>query len=106
MMEYTAWSLAALGGVVLLDFLARTHLIRPTPPFLFTTLAFLAFQLVFDNLFTWHGIWVFNPEEVIGIYLPFIPLENLFFGLALLWGTLILYTKILSIQHAPHPTKT
>lgn len=102
MMEYTAWSVLALFGVWLLDLVLNTRLIHPTPRFLKTSIVFLAFQLVFDNLFTWQGIWVFNPTEVIGIYLPFIPLENLFFGLALLWGTLILYTKLLSLNHATH----
>jgi lycopene cyclase domain-containing protein len=61
-------------------------------PFWITVLVFAAFQLVLDNYFTQIGIWKFNREEVIGLFIPFIPIENVLYGLELLWLTIILYT--------------
>ncbi|MEM4554520.1 MAG: lycopene cyclase domain-containing protein [Candidatus Anstonellaceae archaeon] len=48
----------------------------------------LFFQLIFDNLMTWVGLWVFDPAQILGILLPFIPAENLAFGLALMIATI------------------
>ncbi|MDP2666793.1 MAG: lycopene cyclase domain-containing protein [Candidatus Diapherotrites archaeon] len=104
-MEYTIWVSLALFGVWMLDLILETKVIRPTRRLVFTTGIFLVFQLVFDNLFTSQGIWRFNPNAVLGIYLPIIPLENLLFGTALLWSTLILYTQFQKMQYDPHPPK-
>ncbi len=93
MMQYTLAVLAGLGLIFFLDrVLLRTKILRPTPQMGYTTTVFLLFQLVFDNYFTWKEIWVFNPNEIIGIYVPFIPIENLLFGIDMLWFCLITYS--------------
>lgn len=93
MMEYTLATVVGLLFVFVLDYLVlRTKIIRFTPPMVYTTIIFVIFQLVFDNLFTWQGLWVFNTDETIGVLVPFIPIENIFFGVEMLWFTLILFS--------------
>ena len=94
MMGYTHAVIAGMIVILLLDqFLLRTRIITLHNKRLWkTTAVFVVFQLVFDNYFTAKELWVFNPTEVIGIFLPFIPIENIFFGIVLLWLSIILYT--------------
>lgn len=40
-------------------------------------------QLIFDNLTVWRGFWQFNDAATLGLRIPFMPLENLLFGLSL-----------------------
>lgn len=91
MMQYTLAVSIGFFLVIALDRALRTHIIRPTPRMIYTTLTFLTFQLIFDNFFTAQGLWVFNASETVGIFLPFIPIENLFFGAEMLWFTLIVF---------------
>ncbi len=92
MTEYTIAVILAASFLFFLDKKLKTNVIRPTWRFIQTGLVFLIAQLVFDNLFTYFGIWEFNPQHVLGIFVPFIPLENLVFGQVLLWFTLVTYT--------------
>lgn len=100
MMQYTLAVAIGFFLVMALDQALRTHIIRPTPRMIHTTLTFLAFQLVFDNFFTAQGLWMFNARETMGIFVPFIPIENLFFGVEMLWFTLILYTHFSARRNA------
>ena len=47
------------------------------------------FQLIFDNYMTSLGLWIFDFSKTLGITVPIIPLENLFFGLALTIATVV-----------------
>ena len=94
MMQYTLAVSIGFFLVIALDRALRTRIIRPTPRVMYTTLTFLVFQLIFDNFFTAQGLWIFNRAETAGIFLPFIPIENLLFGVEMLWFTLILYTHL------------
>ncbi len=92
MMEYTIGVLVGLILLFVVDRALQTHVLRVrNHPFWFAAGIFAVFQLLFDNLFTWQGIWIFNRAEVIGIFVPFIPIENLFFGFELFAFTIILY---------------
>lgn len=96
-MEYT---LTVIGfGIFLaaLDKILQTRvLVRNNTVFWKTAAVFFVFQLVFDNLFTLLGVWSFNSAETLGIFVPFIPIENLIYGQELLAFTIILYRKLLS----------
>ena len=94
MYEYTLVALIALLFIIILDRkLLRTRIIAWKNSRLWkTTAVFVLFQLVLDNYFTAKGLLVFNPHTVIGIYLPFIPIENILFGIELLWLSIILYS--------------
>ena len=92
MTEYTFAVVVGFLVVIALDRVLQTKIIRFTPRLFYTTLVFLVFQLMLDNYFTAQGLWAFNTNETLGIMIPFIPLENLFFGMEMLWFTLILFS--------------
>lgn len=93
MMEYTLTVGVFLVFLFVLDHVLNTRVLRlSNRPFWSTALIFAAFQLVLDNYFTQAGIWKFNHTEVIGIFIPFIPIENLVYGFELLALTIILYS--------------
>ncbi len=94
MFEYSLAALLMLAIIIVLDrFLLKTKLLYwRNARLLKTSMVFVVFQLALDNYFTSQGLWIFNPQSVIGIFLPFIPLENILFGTELLWLTIILYT--------------
>jgi lycopene cyclase domain-containing protein len=92
MTEYTFAVIAGLILVYFIDRTLKTHVLRfSNRPFWKTAAIFAAFQLVFDNLCTFLGIWKFNSQHVLGIFVPFIPIENLIFGFELLSLSVILY---------------
>lgn len=96
-MEYTL-SIIIFGiFLVVLDKIFQMHILsRSNIAFWKTAAVFFVFQLVFDNLFTYLGVWSFNSAETIGIFVPFIPIENLIYGQELLAFTIIFYRKLLS----------
>lgn len=93
MYEYTLTVIGVFALLLVLDHsLLQSRVISISNKRLWkTTAVFVAFQLVLDNFFTAQGLWTFDPHRVIGIYVPFIPLENLFFGAELLWFVIVLY---------------
>lgn len=91
MVEYTIVVILVFLGVIVLDRQLKTNAIRLSPRLVKTTGVFLLFQLVFDNYFTSQGLWMFDVSKTLGIFIPFIPVENLVYGTALLWLTLVLY---------------
>ncbi|MBI5226137.1 lycopene cyclase domain-containing protein [Candidatus Micrarchaeota archaeon] len=46
-------------------------------------------QLIFDNMTVWRGFWRFNDAATVGLRIPFMPVENLLFGLALMLFTVL-----------------
>jgi lycopene cyclase domain-containing protein len=93
MMEYT-WSVGIfLIFLLALDRALDTRVLRlSNRSFWITALIFAGFQFVLDNYFTRTGIWTFNSAEVIGVFIPFIPIENMVYGFELLALTIILYS--------------
>ncbi|MCX8174774.1 MAG: lycopene cyclase domain-containing protein [Candidatus Micrarchaeota archaeon] len=84
-MQYT---LMAVGALAAAAFLAVRARLAPKPLAALAAAA-LFFQLVFDNLMTAQGLWVFDFSHTLGIAVPTIPLENLLFGLALALATVV-----------------
>ena len=78
-MEYTIMAVAAFALFAYLAFYSRL----PKKPLAAGLGLAVLFQLVFDNLMTAAGLWIFNPAATLGIFLPYIPLENLLFGASL-----------------------
>ncbi|MBI5553568.1 MAG: lycopene cyclase domain-containing protein [Candidatus Diapherotrites archaeon] len=81
MPEYT---LLALGILAFCAGLAirRVPLNHKSLLFFGVGIALLA-QLLLDNLMTFLGLWAFNPNSILGVYVPVIPAENLLFGAAM-----------------------
>ena len=92
MMEYTLAVALGLVIVFLMDRFLHTRVLRvENKPFWLAAGIFLLLQLVFDNLFTAQGVWLFNRAETLNIVVPFIPIENLVFGFELFAVSIILY---------------
>ncbi|MBM3281918.1 MAG: lycopene cyclase domain-containing protein [Candidatus Diapherotrites archaeon] len=93
MMEYTISTIIGFVIVLFLDrILLRTKIIGFSPRMVYTTVVFIVFQLFFDNYFTQQGLWSFNSAETLGVLVPFVPIENIFFGIEMLWFALILFS--------------
>ncbi|MCX8198123.1 MAG: lycopene cyclase domain-containing protein [Candidatus Micrarchaeota archaeon] len=86
-MEYTIVSALVAFALIYAALRQKIQL----APLLLASAISLSFQLVFDNLMTAAGLWSFSRSHTLGIFLPFIPLENLAFGLSLMLATIILW---------------
>lgn len=61
-------------------------------PGLFTGIAVMALVfLVWDAIFTAHGVWSFNPRYIIGVYLFGLPVEEWLFFIAIPYSCTFLY---------------
>ena len=89
-MEYTM-----ISAVVLLAFLYYALAVVRIPPkrLLIAVAISVFFQLIFDNFTTSLGLWHFDFSKTLGIAVPVIPLENLFFGAALAIATIASWEK-------------
>jgi lycopene cyclase domain-containing protein len=90
---YTILSVFALLGVFLLDRKLGTRVYLKNG-FHDALAAAIVFQLVFDNWAASLGFWEFNPSVGIGMYAPFIPMENLMFGAAMFWLVSAVFTYL------------
>ncbi|QLJ52766.1 MAG: lycopene cyclase domain-containing protein [Candidatus Fermentimicrarchaeum limneticum] len=88
MIEYALRCIVVLAAVYLFDHLLKTRVGRRRT-FLYALAMALLTQLVVDNLTAWRGFWNFNRDAVLGVRVPVIPLENLLFGIALFYSTII-----------------
>jgi lycopene cyclase domain-containing protein len=89
-MEYTILSALDLSAAALLA--ERSKL--PKRPLIAAAAIAIFFQLVFDNLMTAYGLWIFDFSKTLGIAVPVIPLENLFFGLSLMIFTVVCWERL------------
>lgn len=93
MFEYTIISVIVLFVVVVLNELYNPlfkNRILIAKAIIFAVVA----QLIMDNLTTWRGFWVFDESQVLGLFVPFIPIENLFFGISLMLLSILFYEKL------------
>jgi len=88
MIEYTLLCIVALAAAYLFDHLLKTR-VSSRRTFLYALALALLTQLVVDNLTAWRGFWNFNRDMMLGVRVPVIPLENLLFGIALFYSTII-----------------
>ena len=88
MIEYTLLCIVALAAAYFFDHLLETRVGRRRA-FLYALAMALLTQLVVDNLTAWRGFWNFNRDMMLGMRVPVIPLENLLFGIALFYSTII-----------------
>jgi lycopene cyclase domain-containing protein len=88
MMEYTALCVISIVAVFFADSFLKTGVARRKAFWYALALTILT-QLVADNLTAWRGFWNFNEQAMIGVRVPVIPFENLLFGVALFYSSII-----------------
>jgi lycopene cyclase domain-containing protein len=86
--SYTAAALLGVAGAVLLDlFVLRTRLVRRTV-FWATYPIIIVFQLLSNGILTGRHIVIYDPAAIIGWRIAYAPVEDLFFGFAMVLLTL------------------
>jgi lycopene cyclase domain-containing protein len=88
MKEYTILCILTLAAVFIADSVLKTRVARRKVFYYVLAFALLT-QLIVDNLTTWAGFWNFNEQTMIGVRVPVIPFENLLFGVALFYSSII-----------------
>ncbi|HEX9998907.1 MAG TPA: lycopene cyclase domain-containing protein [Actinoplanes sp.] len=87
-MTYTVAALLGVAAAVGIDlFVLRTRLVTRLV-FWATYPIIITFQLISNGILTGRGIVLYAPEAILGLRLVFAPVEDLFFGFALVLLTL------------------
>jgi lycopene cyclase domain-containing protein len=85
---YTAAALLGVAGALAVDLLVlRTHLVT-RKVFWATYPIILAFQLLSNGILTGRDIVRYDPAAIVGLRIVYAPVEDLFFGFALVLLTL------------------
>ncbi|MDT4990165.1 MAG: hypothetical protein QOH97_57 [Actinoplanes sp.] len=90
-MTYTVAALLGVAGALTVDLLAlRTRLVTRLV-FWATYPIVLAFQLLSNAILTGRRIVIYDPAAILGVRLAYAPVEDLFFGFALVLFTLSIW---------------
>jgi len=76
------------------SFHPKLKFIKQWRHFVVPCLATASFFLIWDILFTCHGVWSFNSKKVIGIYFFNLPVEELLFFICIPYACLFTYHAI------------
>ncbi|WP_127501292.1 lycopene cyclase domain-containing protein [Actinoplanes solisilvae] len=102
-MTYTVAALLGVAVAVAIDlWLLRTRLVTKVV-FWATYPIIITFQLLSNGILTGHGIVLYNPDAIIGWRIAYAPVEDLFFGFALVLFTLSIWVWLgrRGIQRTP-----
>lgn len=97
MLEYTFFALASVVIVIIFDYISKTRLIWQKKFWIFQVVVF-TLTLIFDNYAIIRGIYAYDDDQILGIYLLYAPLEDFFFAFSLITLNLILYERRLKKQ--------
>ncbi len=89
------------------SFHPKLKFIKQWRHFAIPCLATASFFLIWDILFTCHGVWSFNSKKVIGIYFFNLPVEELLFFICIPYACLFTYHAIslfVKIKYYTKPT--
>ena len=90
-MSYTAAALLGVAAAVLIDLVVlRTRLVT-SAVFWSTYPIIIVFQLLSNGILTGRRIVVYDPAAILGLRIAYAPVEDLFFGFALVLLTLSLW---------------
>ncbi len=91
-MSYTAAALLGVVVAVLLDlFVLRTRLVTRAV-FWSTYPIIIVFQLLSNGILTGRRIVLYDPAAILGLRIVYAPVEDLFFGFAMILLTLSVWT--------------
>ncbi len=102
-MSYTVAALLGVAAAIVIDlFVLRTRLLTRAV-FWATYPIIIFFQLLSNGILTGRGIVLYDPEAIIGWRLVYAPVEDLFFGFALILLTLSIWVRLgrQGIQRTP-----
>jgi len=80
-----------IAGPLALSFDKRVAFFKEWKYFLSAMFITSGIYLIWDAIFTAIGVWRFNPEFVLGIYLGNLPWEEIFFFVAVPYACLFIY---------------
>src|SRR4051812_1886439 len=87
-MTYTVAALLGVAAALAIDLLVlRTRLVTRAV-FWATYPIIITFQLLSNGILIGRGIVLYNPEDILGLRIAYAPVEDLFFGFALVLLTL------------------
>ncbi|WP_306212062.1 lycopene cyclase domain-containing protein [Actinoplanes sp. RD1] len=87
-MTYTAAVLIGVPAAILVDlFVLRTALVRRAV-FWATYPIIIVFQLLSNGILTGRRIVIYDPDAIVGLRIAYAPVEDLFFGFAMILLTL------------------
>ena len=90
-MSYTAAALLGVLGAVLVDLVVlRTRLVTRVV-FWSTYPIVIVFQLLSNGILTGRHIVIYDPAAILGVRIAYAPVEDLFFGFALVLLTLSIW---------------
>jgi lycopene cyclase domain-containing protein len=91
---YTVAALLGVLGALLADlFVLRTRLVTKVV-FWATYPIVITFQLLSNGILTSRHIVVYDPSAIIGVRLAYAPIEDLFFGFALVLLALSIWVRL------------
>lgn len=96
--EYTVIVLIAAGLVFILDILLKTNIFRQSRIYSFSSLL-LIMMLIFNGYLTFRPIVLYDPQYQLDFRILTIPVEDFFYGFALIFFVLIIYEKFKGIKN-------
>ena len=90
-MTYTAAALLGVAGAVAVDLLIlRTRLVTRLVFWATYPIVFI-FQLLSNGILTGRAIVIYDPRAIVGLRIAYAPVEDLFFGFAMVLLTLSIW---------------
>jgi len=90
MKDYTILVILGSMAVVILDMILGTKILRQKLFWIFWSVV-TVMMLVINGYLTWRPIVIYNETKMLGVRLFTIPLEDFFFGFALIGLNLIIW---------------
>jgi lycopene cyclase domain-containing protein len=92
--SYTVAALLGVLGALIVDlFVLRTRLVT-TVVFWATYPIIITFQLLSNGILTGRHIVIYDPAAIIGLRIAYAPVEDLFFGFALVLFALSVWVRL------------
>ena len=96
--EYTGIVLIVFGFIFLLDILLKTRLFHQSRTYYFSAILFLM-MFIFNGYLTSRPIVLYHKQYQLNFRIITIPIEDFFYGFALVFLVLIIYEKLKGLKH-------
>lgn len=89
-MDYTYLVIAGTLGVIVLDIVLKTNLLKQKRFWIFWGIVVIL-MLIVNGYLTWRPIVIYNEMKMLGLRVFTIPIEDFFFGFSLVNMNLIIW---------------